>query len=193
VSERLGKIARTCGLALAVGLPELDPTNGQRHNTLLLLDACGREQFRYRKVHLWDSEKAWAQAGTEFPVRPFGGLRIGATVCYDVRFPEGARSLALAGAEIILLAAAWLGPVDEWELAVRSRALDNGVFVVASAMQGEPYLGSSLIVDPHGAVLARGEPETEAVLVAHLDPDLVRRFRDEVPLLRDRRPESYSS
>lgn len=192
VADRLAAIARDCGIAIATGIPEYDAATDRRHNTLLLLDASGREQLRYRKVHLWDSEKAWAQPGTEFPVRPFGGLRIGATVCYDVRFPEGARSLALAGAELILLATAWLGPVAEWELAVRSRALDNGVFLVASAMQGEPYLGSSLIVDPHGAILARGEPGREDILVADLDPDLVHRFREEVPLLRDRQPDSYS-
>lgn len=193
VVERLASIARTCSLAIAVGLPELDTETGLRHNTLLLVDATGRERIRYRKVHLWDSEKKWAHPGSTFPVEPFQGLRIGATICYDVRFPEGARSLALAGAELILLATAWLGPVDEWELAARSRALDNGIYVVASALQGDPYRGSSLIIDPHGNIIARGEPGTEDILIADLDPETVHQFRTEVPLLRDRRPETYSN
>jgi len=192
-SQRLVSMARQGKIALATGLPEIDPTTGQSHNTLLLLDASGREHLRYRKVHLWASERTWAQPGTAFPVSPLLGLRIGGAVCYDVRFPESARSLALAGAQLILLAAAWLGPVDEWELAVRSRALDNGVFVAASALQGPPFRGSSLVVDPHGKIIARGQPDSEELLVMDLDPDAVLRFRQEVPLLQDRQPDSYSS
>jgi predicted amidohydrolase len=193
VSEEIARIARRHGLALAIGLPEADDPVGLCHNTLLLTDADGREQLRYRKVHLWDTERSWARPGDGFPVREFLGLHLGAQICYDVRFPEGARSLALAGAQLILLATAWLGPVEEWELAVRSRALDNGIFVAASALQGDGFHGSSLIVDPHGTVLARGDPGVEQLVISEVDPAAVARFHQRVPLLQDRQPDCYSN
>lgn len=192
-ADHIAALASRLRIAIAAGLPERDDTTGLVHNTLLLLDAAGREVLRYRKVHLWDTERSWARPGDDFPVRTLRGLRIGAIICYDVRFPEGVRSLALAGAQLILLPTAWLGPVDEWELAVRSRALDNGIFLAASALQGDAFRGSSLIVDPHGTVIARGQPGADELLLVDLDPEAVNRFRQRVPLLDDRRPETYSN
>jgi predicted amidohydrolase len=193
VSREIARMARAHRIALAVGLPERSALKTDCFNTLLLIDADGHERLRYRKVHLWDSERAWACGGDAFPVHQLGDLRLGANICYDVRFPEGARSLALAGAQLMLLPTAWLGPVAEWELAVRSRAMDNGIFVAASAVQGNPFRGSSLIVDPHGTIIARGEPDDDGWIMAAIDTATVREFHRRIPLLQDRQPERYST
>jgi predicted amidohydrolase len=193
VSEQLSAFARTRGVALAVGLPELDPQTGLVFNTLLVLGPDGKEILRYRKVHLWETDHDWARAGDSFPVSSFLGCRIGGIICYDVRFPEAARSLALAGAQLILLSTAWLGPVDEWELAVRARAVDNGVFIAAAALQGPEYAGSSLIADPHGRIISHGRDAQSDLVIADLDPAEVDRFRADVPLLADRQPDTYSN
>jgi predicted amidohydrolase len=192
-SERLAAIARESNTGLAVGLPELDPESGKVFNTLLVLRSDGSEVLRYRKVHLWSTDLDWARPGDCFPVQSYLGCRIGGTICYDVRFPEAARSLALAGAQVILLSTAWLGPIDEWELAVRARAVDNGVFVAASALQGPEYLGSSLIADPHGRIISHGGDAQSNLVIADIDPTEVDHFRARVPLLTDRQPDAYSN
>ena len=193
VSDEITRMATVHRIALAVGLPELSETGDGCFNTVLVIDAEGRELLRYRKVHLWGTEKSWARGGDRFPVRSLEGLHLGANICYDVRFPEGARSLALAGAQLMVLPTAWLGPIEEWELAVRSRAMDNGIFVAASALQGESFRGSSLIVDPHGTIIARGDPGVEQLVTADIDPAAVRQFHQRVPLLQDRHPDLYST
>jgi predicted amidohydrolase len=119
-------------------------------------------------------------------------VRCGAWVCYDTRFPELARRLALDGATLGLVSAAWLGPAEEWELAVRSRALDNGMYVAASALQGTArgaaFHGVSLVADPHGRVIARS-PEGDGVISADYDDEGVAEFRARLPLLEHRRPD----
>jgi len=193
VSEQLSELARETGVALAVGLPEIDPPTGHVFNTLLVLGPDGAEILRYRKVHLWTTDCDWSRPGDGFPVGSFLGCRIGGSICYDVRFPESARSLALAGARLILVSTAWLGPVDEWELAVRARAMDNGIFIAASALQGPEYNGSSLIADPHGRIIAHGGDAQSDLVIADIDPAEVDHFRTRVPLLTDRQPDTYSN
>jgi (R)-amidase len=158
---------------------------------MLLLDAAGREVLRYRKVHLWDTEKTWATPGDAFPVAQWEGVTVGQWICYDSRFPEAARSLARAGARLALAGAAWLGPAEEWELALRSRAMDNGIFVAGSVHLGRAFHGTALIVDPHGTVLARGEPGREEVIHAEIDLELITRFHARLPLLQHLQPEAY--
>lgn len=189
VSEILATLAREHGVGLAVGLPELDEQ--KRYNTMLLLDAHGEELARYRKVHLWDKERGWAESGDSFPVVDFQSVRTGMWICYDSRFPETGRALARQGASLGLVATAWLGPAEEWSLAIRSRALDNGMFVAASALLGKPFHGESLIVDPHGTVLAAGKAGETALVVAEVDLAVQDSFHQRVPILQDTRPGVY--
>lgn len=188
-SSVLAAIAGDQEIAMAVGVAE--EAEGNRHNSMLLLGPEGKELGRYRKVHLWDTEKGWARAGETFPVFSWDGLRIGMWICYDSRFPETARSLAKKQAQLGLVSTAWLGPADEWELAIRSRAMDNGIFVAASALLGKAFHGVSLIVDPHGRILAAGEPGRTELVQAEIDTEESPRFRERVPLLDDLRPEAY--
>lgn len=191
ISEQLSAIAQQHGLAIAAGIAEKDEQTGLKHNTMLLLDENGREILRYRKVHLWDTEKSWATPGTGFPVATLDEVQVGLIICYDSRFPEAVRSLAKHKAQLVLSCAAWFGPDEEWELALRSRAMDNGIFVAGSVLNGPHFHGVSLIANPHGQIIAQGKPGEETVVSANIELDVMRNFHERVPLLEHLQPESY--
>ena len=187
--------ARENAIALCVGFAEL-ARDEVLHNSAAYFDRTGALRMVYRKVHLWVTEKEWARPGTEFAATADGGIRLGMWICYDTRFPEAARSLARAGTRLGLAASAWFGPPDEWELAVRARALDNGIYVAGAAALGSfaasPFHGASLIVDPHGRVLARAREGIEDVIFAEYDDAVVESFHARIPLLDHLRPEAYA-
>ncbi len=191
----LGACARELGMALCLGFAEATG-EGVRHNSMCFLDRDGSLRAVYRKVHLWATEKEWAAAGTGFPLLQEGDLRLGMWICYDTRFPETARTLAREGATLGLVGSAWFGPSEEWELVVRARALDNGMFVAAAAVQGSfgaaRFHGASLVVDPHGRALARAREGAEEVICAEYDDGAVEAFRARLPLLSDLRPGAYA-
>jgi predicted amidohydrolase len=192
----LREAARQLQIALAFGFAELDDTRQVRHNSQIVVDDRGEVIAVYRKIHLWDTEKRWAEPGVSMPAYRVGDLLCSSWICYDTRFPEVARMAALAEADLGLVSTAWLGPGDEWELALRARALDNSIFVAgADIISTDPQLrcaGLSVIVDPKGRVLARAQPGTEGIICADLDPSIQRQQRKRLPLLRDRRPEIYA-
>jgi predicted amidohydrolase len=191
----LALAAQQIGIAIAFGMAELDETLGVRYNSLVIVDQQGRVAGLYHKMHLWDTEREWAEPGREVLSVELDGIRYGGWICYDTRFPELARLGALAGAEVALVSTAWLGPGDEWEVALRARALDNGIFCAGADIVGpDPALrchGLSMIVDPRGKVLARAEPESEGIICATLHQADMDAQRGRVPLLRHRRPSLY--
>jgi len=191
----LAACARENTLALCFGFAERGD-DGSLRNSAAYLDSEGALKAVYRKVHLWVTEKEWAVPGSSFAPLADGGLRIGMWICYDTRFPEVGRTVARAGATIGLSGAAWFGPADEWELAVRSRAMDNGIYVAGASVLGSfggaPFRGTSLIVNPHGRVLARAPEGVEAVITAAYDEAEVTSFAARLPLLGDLRPEAYA-
>ena len=198
--QRLAQAARKLRIAIAFGLAELDEARarhsyGARYNSLVVLDRQGSLAALYHKMHLWAAEREWAEPGNEALAFELDGVRYGGWICYDTRFPELARLSALAGIEAGLVPTAWLGPGDEWELALRARALDNSIFIAGADIIGpDPALrcyGRSLIVSPKGRVLARAEPEQEGIVCATLDPAEMAAQRGRVPLLADRRPALY--
>jgi predicted amidohydrolase len=180
---------------MCFGFTELTPENAL-HNSMCFLDSRGALRSVYRKVHLWANEKEWALPGPGFPITITQGVRLGVWICYDTRFPETTRTLARAGATLGLVGSAWFGPPEEWELALRARALDNGMFVAGASVQGDfagaPFRGASLIVDPHGRVLARAREGAEEVICAEYDEEAVASFRARLPLLADLRPGAYA-
>jgi predicted amidohydrolase len=193
--RRLAEAADDLGVAMAFGLAELDARRDVRYNSLVVIDRRGQVVAVYHKIHLWDQEKQWAEAGTGLPVFEIAGVRCSGWICYDTRFPELARMAALSGADVGLVATAWLGPVDEWELALRARALDNSIYVAgADIINPDPALrcqGASMIVGPRGHVLARAELEREGIVHAVLKESALEAQRKRVPLLQERRPEVY--
>jgi predicted amidohydrolase len=191
----LAQAARDLGVAIAFGLAELDESQNVRYNSLAVFDAHGNAAAIYHKIHLWASERQWAEPGDSVTPFVLNGVRYAGWICYDTRFPEVARLCALAGVDVGLAPTAWLGPGEEWELALRARALDNSMFVLGADIIGlDPSLrchGRSMIVDPKGRVVARAEPEQEGIICATLDPAVLDAQRGRVPLLGDRRPDRY--
>jgi predicted amidohydrolase len=194
--QQLSKAARDLGIAIAFGLAEKDAETDTCYNSLVALNAQGELAGVYRKMHLWSSEKEWAQGGDRVETFSIGEMTCGGWICYDTRFPEVARLVALRGADLGLVPTAWLGPADEWALALRARALDNAMFVAgADIISYDPMLrcyGHSMIVDPHGEVLARAEPEEAGIIHAKLEAEVLEAQRARVPLLADRHPELYA-
>ena len=192
--SRLAEAAREHSVALCVGFAERAP-DGALYNSAAYFDRRGSLRAVYRKVHLWVTEKEWARPGTGFAPWTDDGLRMGAWICYDTRFPEAARSLARAGARLALIGSAWFGPPEEWELAVRARAMDNGIYAAGASVLGTfgsaPFRGASLIADPHGRVLAQARPGVEELITADYDDEAVESCRARIPLLSHLRPETY--
>lgn len=191
--------------------------NGRHyHNSCLVTDKNGKRLGIYRKTHIpailpsnlsggtGSYEKFYFSPGTDFPVFDLCGTKIGIQICYDRKYPEGSRLLALKGAEIIFMpiCAATYGETklrgNTWELPLQARAYENGVYVVAvnrcGIEQGRNHIGRSMIVDPVGAdIVALASSDTPELLVATVDLDNVATAQTSLPWWRDRRPELYGS
>lgn len=206
--DRLADRARRHGIYLHAGsIHETRPDDPRLFNTTVVIDPNGDIVARYRKIHLFDvvlegvagyEESATVSPGDEIVVLDVDGTAVGLAICYDLRFPELFRILALRGAEVILLPAAFTLTTgkDHWEPLIRARAIENGVFMVAPAQVGQHppgnwCYGRSLVVDPWGTVLATA-PDVETVVTADLDRAMVRRVRRQIPSLANRQPERYA-
>jgi deaminated glutathione amidase len=174
-------------------------------NTSVLFGPDGERRAVYRKIHMFDvdvgdvayRESALEEPGDEIVVADAGGVPVGLSVCYDLRFPELYRILALREARVITVPSAFTERTgrDHWEVLLRARAVENQVFVVAADQIGEapPHYrsyGRSSIVDPWGVVLAEA-PDSECYISAELDLAAQDRIRDSLPSLRNRRETAY--
>ncbi len=175
----------------------LEADEGRVYNTSFVIDPRGDVVHRYRKVHLIGlmEEPRHLAAGDSAGIFEMHGWDAGVMICYDLRFPELARSLALQGAEVLFVPAQWPTPrIGHWEILVRARAVENQCFVVACNRVGvggsDTFPGVSMIVGPAGEVLARGG-EATCVLTAELDMDALKDIRDLLPVFSDRRPDLY--
>jgi predicted amidohydrolase len=179
--------------------------SGKIFNTSVLIGSDGIDLAAYRKIHMFDveaggityRESEYEQAGEEIVSATVDGLELGLTVCYDLRFPELYRILAVRGARLIAVPSAFTAATgrDHWEVLLRARAIENQAFVVAPNQVGEaaPHYssyGHSAIVDPWGAVLAAA-PDEECFVAAELDFAAQQRTREQLPSLANRRPEAY--
>lgn len=201
----MSKLAEELGIYLIGGsIPELE---GEKvYNTSFSFDRKGRIIGRHRKVHLFDidvkggirfMESDTLTPGDELTVLDTEFGRIGVAICYDVRFPEWHRKMALAGAKLIVLPAAFnmtTGPAH-WDLSMRARALDNQVYFAANSPARDedgPYVayGNSCIADPWGRFIAHAD-EKECVLYGDIDFENVEAVRQQLPLLKHRREELY--
>jgi predicted amidohydrolase len=165
----------------------------------------GQTEAVYRKIHLFDvevgglvyRESEAEEPGEAMAICDVEGWQVGLSVCYDLRFPELYRILAVEGAEILSVPAAFTSYTgkDHWELLLRARAVENQCYVLAanewgSYGDGRSSYGRSMIVDPWGIVIAQAGDE-DGVIVADLDRDVLARVRDSVPSLANRRPLAY--
>jgi len=164
-------------------------------NALLLISPKG-EVSTYYKIHLYHlkevREEDFVTKGSELKVVDTALGRIGLSICYDLNFPEVTRTLALKGAQIILLSAAWPKMAGaSWDMLLPARAFENEAYVLACDQTGGEYYGHSKIVDYMGNVIAEFEME-EGLKIAEIDLDRQEKWRKIVTFFEDRRPESYS-
>jgi predicted amidohydrolase len=204
--EAMRSWARRFGVALVGGsITERRPGRDKFSNTSVAVDADGEVVAVYRKIHLFDVDVAGVsyreseaeEAGDRAVVAPLAGWQVGLTVCYDVRFPELYRALALEGAHVVTVPANFTLHTgrDHWDVLLRARAIENQVYVLAPAQVGEPMAGRpsygrSLVADPWGTVLAQA-PDEETVIFADLRAARLRDVRERIPALRHRRPDAY--
>jgi deaminated glutathione amidase len=194
---------------IAGSTSERRPGHHKLSNTSLHVDPQGEIKAVYRKVHMFDvtvGDTEYRESDSDEPgdeivtSEAADGTRLGLSVCYDVRFPELYRILALQGALVMTVPANFTRTTGaaHWEVLLRARAVENQAFVVAPAQTGEyppgqPAYGDSMIVDPWGEVLARasGEPGGETFVAADLDFARLAEVREKLPSLQNRVPGAY--
>ncbi len=189
-----GLCAASRGSSLTTMLSVHTPTGDGHAFNVLIAIRNGEIIARYRKLHLYDAfavqESTNVTPGTEVPpLVDVAGMKVGLMTCYDVRFPELARRLALDGAQVLVLPAAWVkGPLKEmhWQVLVTARALENTCYMVAVGECGERNIGNSMVVDPLGVAIAHAA-EAPALVFADLDPERVAHARRVLPVLENRR------
>jgi predicted amidohydrolase len=197
------RAARELHLSIVAGsFHEASADSGRTHNTSLVFDRSGALLATYRKVHLYDvdipgrvsvMESKTVAPGT-VPVNvDIDGVRFGLSICYDLRFPELYRRLAIDGASVLVVPAAFMAHTgrDHWEVLLRARAIENQCYVVAAAQIGDSEpgricYGRSMVIDPWGTVVAQA-PDEIGVTVADLDFGRLHRIRAQLPSLANRR------
>ena len=206
--------ARELGVHLVAGsVAERVEGRERLSNTSALISPDGEIAAVYRKIHMFDvevggityRESEHEQPGDQIVVAPLAGVpgagaesvELGLTVCYDLRFPELFRILAVRGAQVVSVPSAFTVTTgrDHWEVLLRARAIENQCFVVAAGQIGEapPHYesyGRSMIVDPWGTVLAQA-PDRECFVTAELDLAALRDVREKLPSLANRQVDAY--
>ena len=201
--QGLRALARELSITLLIGSALVKRADGQLANRSVLIDAEGKIKATYDKIHMFDvdlptgerhRESALYTPGEAAVTADTPWVKIGMTICYDVRFPHLYRALAKAGAQIITVPAAFTRPTGEahWEVLLRARAIETGAFILAPAQggvheDGRGTWGRSIIVGPWGEVLAKAEGDEPCVVSADLDLDEVGKARAAIPALANDR------
>lgn len=197
VTAFLGR-ARENHVMVLLNIAEQERRGFMPFNTSVLIDDLGVIAAKYRKLHLFDAysmrESSVYQQG-RLPLAPAEtpAVKLGIQICYDLRFPEPARLLRIMGADIISYQAGWFAgerKLETWRTLLRSRAIENGSFVIASAQCGPKFTGHSLAVNPYGDVM--GELESQpGILTVDMDMSLIERYARDVPVMKQRRKDIY--
>jgi deaminated glutathione amidase len=203
------------GVAAIVGIFEpaddgegLDALGGRVHNTAVAFDASGSLVAAYRKLHLYDAlgsvESETVAPGNDIVVTELAGTQVGIQVCYDIRFPELTRALAVAGARLVTVSAAWAAGLfkeEHWVTLLRARAIENTVWIAATDQVPDPDsaptraptgVGRSLLIDPMGVVRADLGPSA-GVAVVEADLSQVDSVRAVLPSLANRRADIFGT
>src|SRR5918997_1139833 len=208
ITELLAQRARRYGIYIHGGsIYETRPGDPGMYNTTVVIDPTGEIIARYSKIHMYDvvldgvakyHESATVTPGDEIAITEIDGVLAGLTICYDLRFPELFRILALKGAQAIMLPAAFTLTTgkDHWEVLIRARAIENGLYMIAPGQWGTPppgnwCYGRSMVVDPWGTVLTTAS-DGVGIAYATVDPSRVATVRRQIPSLANRRPEAYT-
>jgi len=196
--SRIQKFSMQSDIHVICGLSEI--ANGRLYNVLAVVGPDGHIMAKYRKTHLaafspLHEDKIFTP-GDSLETVQIGDLTWGLMICYDLRFPEVSRSLALGGSEVLVLSSAWPFPrLRHWNTLIAARAIENQVYVAAANHIGKnstvTFCGSSRIVDPFGVTIASASEEREALIVGNIDKTEVIRIRKTMPVFEQRREDLY--
>ncbi|HEY6495073.1 MAG TPA: carbon-nitrogen hydrolase family protein [Trebonia sp.] len=203
----LATVAKETGVALVAGVFEPAP-DGRVYNTAVVIDGGGALAASYRKLHLFDAftqrESDVVAPGSAVLVAPVAGVSVGVQICYDIRFPELTRALAVGGASLVTVSAAWqagLFKEEHWVTLLRARAIENTVWIAAVGQVPDPDeiptnaptgVGRSMLIDPLGVVRADLGP-APGVVVVNADMSVVDTVRKTLPSLANRRADIFPS
>ncbi|WP_027364381.1 carbon-nitrogen hydrolase family protein [Desulfotruncus alcoholivorax] len=191
---KLAALARRFNLVTVCGFPETNP-GALPYNSACVIEADGTILGCYRKTHLFGEESKYYTPGREFYVFETSLGELGVMICFDSEFPEVSRILTLQGAKLIVSPTANMDPYSEYQsVYIRSRAMENGVFVAIANTVGADekfsYFGQSSVADPVGRLLCTGGPGEE-LLLADIDLNLVRVRDEALNYRKHRRPQLY--
>jgi predicted amidohydrolase len=195
----LQKIAKELSIAIICGVSERE--SDSIYNSQVFLDANGKVVGSYRKTHLFTGtpigEDECFASGNELKSFPFGGVRLGLSICYDLRFPEVYRTLAIEEqANVFILSAAWPFPrLEHFRILATARAIENQSYMIVSNRvgtdEGVTCCGSSTIVDPYGVVLASASTDREELVLAEVSEAAIKSVRSKMAVFAQRRPDVY--
>jgi len=206
-TDALAEVAREAQVTVVLPLYERT-ASGDLYNTAVVIDPDGEIAGSYRKVHIpfianehmtWAEKYYFRPGNLGFPVfQTRGGLRIGILICFDRHFPEGARALALAGADVIFVPTATASGRGVWELELRGHAIANLLWVAGVNRVGRDeggsdthFYGASVVVGPDGQIAAQAGEQAAEIVYGEIDTAHSARLRDEWGFFRDRRPDAY--
>lgn len=204
VLDRYKNLAKKNRVSILIGsMFESIKNSSKFYNTSYFISESGRLAAKYRKIHLFDNalkgasvqESKHHQHGARIVTSKFAGVKVGLSICYDLRFPELYRKLSKAGANILFVPANFTKKTGEahWEVLLRARAIENQAFVFAPGQIGKhpttkiESFGESMVIDPWGKVLARGSRKKEEVVTADLDLSLLKSLKRVFPVLSHRK------
>ena len=196
----ISKAAKENRIEVVGSFYEKSKKNNRVYDTSFVINNSGKVISTYRKIHLYDA-LGFKESDKMIPgskiTKPIGTSigKIGMMICYDLRFPEMSRALAIAGSEVLIVPSAWVkGPMKEehWITINKTRAIENGCYVIAPDQVGNIYCGRSLVVDPYGKVLVDMKKK-QGIIFVDIDLKKVKEIRKVLPLLKNRRADTYST
>ena len=194
----IGKAAKENNIQVVGSFYEKSNKKDHVYDTSFVIDKSGKVISTYRKIHLYDalgfkeSNKMAPGSKIAKPINTSIG-KIGMMICYDLRFPEMSRSLAASGSEILIAPSAWVkGDMKEehWITINKTRAIENGCYVIAPDQVGNIYCGRSIVVDPYGKVLLDMKKK-QGIGYVNIELKKVKQTRNVLPLLKNRRTDIY--
>ncbi len=195
----ISEVAKQSSIQVVGTLYEKSPKPNRVYDTSFLIDENGKVISTYRKIHLYDalgfkeSVKLYPGSSITKPVKSSVG-KMGMMICYDLRFPEMSRILASSGSEVLVVPSAWVkGKMKEehWLTINKTRAIENGCYVISPDQVGHIYCGRSLVVSPYGEILLDMK-KREGIGIVDISLDEVKKVRQKLPLLQNRRIDIYN-
>lgn len=198
--QSIAKTAKENHIQVVGSFYEKSSKKDRVYDTSFVVDQSGKILSTYRKIHLYDalgfreSDKMTSGSKIAKPVKTSIG-KIGMMICYDLRFPEMSRSLAVAGSEVLVAPSAWVkgeNKEEHWITINKTRAIENGCYVIAPDQVGNIYCGRSVVVDPFGKILLDMKKK-QGIGYVEIDLNKVKQVRKVLPLLKNRRTDVYSN